>query len=56
MGMDATLATFIDDLPGNFFPITNADLHAKNTLPAPLPHKVELLLVNRMHVPVYHPA
>jgi hypothetical protein len=26
MGMDATLATVIDDLPGNFFPVTNADL------------------------------
>jgi hypothetical protein len=56
MGMDATLLTFIDDLPGNFFPITNADLHAKVALPAPLPHKIELMLVNRLHVPVYHPA
>ncbi len=56
MGMDATLATFIDDLPGNFFPITNADVHAKVTLPEPLPHKFEMLLVNRLHVPVYHAA
>ena len=47
MGTDATLATFIDDLPGNFFPITNADLHAKVALPAPLPHKAEMMLVNR---------
>jgi hypothetical protein len=56
MGMDANLLTFMDDLPGNFFPITNADLHAKVALPVPLPNKVELLLVNRLHVPVYHPA
>lgn len=56
MGMDATLATFVDDLPGNFFPVTNADLHAKVAMPAPLPHKAEMLLVNRLHVPVYHPA
>ena len=56
MGMDATLSTFVDDLPGHFFPITNADLHAKIALPAPLPHKAELILVNRLHVPVYHPA
>ena len=56
MGMDATLATFIDDLPGNFFPVTNADLHAKVTLPVALPHKAELILVNRLHVSVYHPA
>jgi hypothetical protein len=56
MGMDATLATVIDDLPGNFFPVTNADLHAKVTLPTPLPHKAELILVNRSHVSVYHPA
>ncbi len=56
MGMDAKLATFIDDLSGDFFPITNADLHAKVALPVPLPHKAELLLVNRWHMPVYHPA
>jgi hypothetical protein len=56
LGMDATLATFIDDLPGNFFPISNADLHAKVTLPAPLPHKAEVMLVNRLQVAVYHPA
>ena len=56
MGMDATLATFTDDLPGNFFPVTNADLHAKVTMPVSLPHKAELILVNRQHVLVYHPA
>jgi hypothetical protein len=56
LGMDATLATFIDDLPGNFFPISDADLHAKVTLPAPLPHKAEVMLVNRLQVAVYHPA
>ena len=56
MGADATLSTHIDDLTGNFFPITNADLHAKVTMPAPLPHKAELILVNRQHVPIYHPA
>jgi hypothetical protein len=56
MGADATLTTFIDDLPGNFFPVTGADLHAKSALPAPLPHKAELILVNRLHVSLYHPA
>ena len=56
MGMDANLLTFMDDLPGNFFPVTNADLHAKIALPAPLPHKADLLLVSRMHVNIYHPA
>jgi hypothetical protein len=56
MGVDATLTTFLDDLPANFFPVTNADLHAKVAMPAPLPHKAELLLVNRQHVAVYHPA
>lgn len=54
MGMDASLITFIDDLTGHFFPITNADLHAKIVLPAPLPHKVDLILASRLHVPVYH--
>lgn len=56
MGVDATLLTFMDDLNGNFFPITNADLHAKVVMPAPLPHKAEVLLVNRPHVSIYHPA
>jgi len=56
MGVDATVPTFVDDLSGNFFPVTNADLHAKVALPVPLPHKAELLLVHRMHVTVFHPA
>jgi hypothetical protein len=56
MGMDATLATFVDDLPGDFFAVTSADLHAKVTLPEPLPHKAEMLLVNRRHLAVFHPA
>ena len=56
MGADATLATFVDDLPGNFFPITNADLHAKVALPEPLPNRAEMMLVNRQHVAIYHPA
>ena len=56
MGMDATLSTFVDDLPANFFPITNADLHAKVVMPAPLPHKADMILVNRLHVSIYHPA
>ena len=54
MGPEATLATFIDDLPGDFFAVTNADLHAKVTLPEPLPHKAEMMLVNRQHLAVYH--
>ena len=56
MGMDARLATFVDDLPGDFFAVTNADLHAKVALPGPLPHKAEMMLVNRQHVSVSHPA
>ncbi len=56
LGMDASLATFIDDLPANFFPITQADLHSKVQLPVPLPAKVDLVIANRAHVTVYHPA
>ncbi len=56
LGMDASLATFIDDLPANFFPITHADLHSKVQLPVPLPAKADLVIANRAHVTVYHPA
>ena len=31
LGVDATLATFVDDLPGNFFPVTNAELFTQAT-------------------------
>ena len=56
MGTDATLATFVDDLPGHFFPITHADLHFKLALPVPLPARADLILANRLHVTVYHPG
>ncbi len=56
MGMDASLSTFVDDLPGNFFPITHADLHSKVQLPVALPAKADAVIANRLHVSVYHPA
>ncbi len=56
MGVDASLATFLDDLPASFFPITHADLHSKVMLPVPLPAKADLIIANRQHVTVYHPA
>lgn len=56
MGADATLATFMDDLPGAFFPVTNAQLFTTTTLPVPLPRQADLILVNRAQVQVYYPA
>ncbi len=56
MGVDASLSTFIDDLPGIFFPITHADLHSKVQLPVALPAKADVIIANRTHVAVYHPA
>ena len=54
--VEVALATYIDNLPGNFFPITNVDIHATVALPTPLPARADLILVNRLHVAVYHPA
>ncbi len=56
MGMDATLVTFVDELPGDFFAVTNADMHARVTVPEPLPHKAEMLLVNRQHMAIFYSA
>ena len=56
MGVDATLATFMDDLPGNFFPITNVELYSNVAMPAPLPRRAELMLLNRAQVQLYFPA
>ncbi len=56
MGMDTSLATFLDNLPVNFFPITQADLHYKVQLPVPLPARADLIIANRLHLTVYHPT
>ena len=54
MGVDKTLATYIDELTGSYFPITNLDLHSIATLPAPLPRKADLILVNRAQMQLYY--
>lgn len=56
MGVDATPATFFDDLPGAFFPVTNAELFSAVALPVPLPRQADLILVNRAQVQLYHSA
>ncbi len=56
MGTDATLATYFDDLPGHFFPMTNVEIFSTVTLPAPLPRKADLILLNRSQVQLYYPA
>ena len=56
LGVDASLATFLDDLPGNFFPITNAELFSTQALPVPLPRKAELIFLNRARLQLYYPV
>jgi hypothetical protein len=56
LGVDASLATFLDDLPGNFFPITNAELFSTLALPVPLPRKAELIFLNRAQLQLYYPV
>jgi hypothetical protein len=56
LGVDATLATYLDDLPGNFFPITNAELFSTQPLPVPLPRQAELIFLNRVQLQLYYPV
>ena len=56
LGVDATLSTYLDDLPGNFFPVTNAELFSTQALPTPLPRKADLIFLNRARLPLYYPA
>ena len=56
LGVDASLATFLDDLPGNFFPMTNAELFATQALSVPLPRKAELIFLNRVQLQLYYPV
>jgi hypothetical protein len=56
LGVDSTLATFLDDLPGNFFPVTNAELFSTQPLPVPLPRKADLIFLNREQLQLYYPV
>ena len=56
VGVDATLATYIDDLPGNFFPFTNAEVFSTQPLPVPLPRKADLIFLNRTQLQLYYEA
>jgi hypothetical protein len=56
LGVDTPLAIYFDDLAGNYFPVTNADLHALSPLPVLLPAKVDIALINRSMVQAYYPA
>ncbi len=56
LGVDATLATYLDDLPGNFFPVTNAELFSTQALPVPLPRQADLIFLNRAQLQLYYPV
>ena len=56
LGVDATLATFLDDLPGHLFPVTNAELFSTQALPVPLPRKADLIFLNRTQLQLYYPV
>jgi hypothetical protein len=56
LGVDATLATYLDDLTGNFFPLTNAEIFSTQPLPVPLPRKADLIFLNRAQLQLYYPV
>jgi hypothetical protein len=56
LGVDATLSTYLDDLVGNFFPLTNAELFSTQPLPVPLPRKADLIFLNRTRLQLYYPV
>ena len=56
LGVEASLATFLDDLPGHFFPMTNAELFSTQPLAVALPRKAELIFINRARLQLYYPV
>jgi hypothetical protein len=56
IGADKTVATYVDELPGGFFPITNVELFSTIALPAPLPRKADLILANRAQLRLFYAA
>jgi hypothetical protein len=55
-GADKTVATYVDELSGNFFPITNVELFSTIALPMPLPRKADLILANRAQLRLFYEA
>lgn len=56
LGVDTPLGVYFDDLTGDFFPVTAANLHSLVPLPVPLPAKTEIVLINRAMVQAYYPG
>ena len=56
MGVDVRLGIFFDSFVGDFYPVTNVDLHSAVAYPEPVPAKAELVLLNRRQVQFYYPA
>jgi hypothetical protein len=55
-GPEATLVQFFDALNGDFYPVTNADLHISLALSEPLPAHAGLVLLNRRQVQLFYAA
>ena len=56
MGAESNLTTFLDELHGDFFAATDADLYSSMTLPSPLPRHASLIIMNRAQMRLHHPA
>ena len=56
MGMDTSLAVFLDEFNGEFIPVTDASLHSTIAMPAALPKQLDVALLNRSQIQVYFPA
>lgn len=56
MGVEASLVTFIDEMHGDFFAATDADLYCTMTTPSPLPSHAPLMIMNRKQMRLHHAA
>jgi len=56
MGAESHLNTFFDDLAGDFFVATHVELYVSATPSNPLPHRAEMMLINRRQVRLFYSA
>ena len=56
MSAEANVQEFLDLLPGELLPVTEARIFPLLRLPSPFPSEADLILLGRSHLQFYHPA